>query len=51
MSVLCEWCGFDIDGKKADHLDLGFETALTAVETKARTREEVLSLVAEANAS
>ncbi|KAL6897614.1 RmlC-like cupin domain-containing protein [Trichoderma evansii] len=51
MSILCEWGGFDIDGKKAGHLGLGFETALTAVETKARTREEVLSLVTEANAS
>ncbi|KAM0264310.1 hypothetical protein ACHAQJ_000800 [Trichoderma viride] len=45
MSILCEWGGFDIDGKKAGHLGLGFEIALTAVETRGRTREEVLSLV------
>lgn len=51
MSILCEWGGFDIDGKKAGHLGLGFGTALTAVETKAWTREEVMSLVTEANAS
>lgn len=47
MSILCEWGGFDIDGKKAGHLDLGFETALTAVETRGRTREEVMGLVTE----
>jgi mannose-6-phosphate isomerase len=49
MSILCEWGGFDIDGKKAGHLGLGFETALTAVETRGRTREEVLSLVTDGN--
>ncbi|RFU79269.1 mannose-6-phosphate isomerase [Trichoderma arundinaceum] len=51
MSILCEWGGFDIDGKKAGHLGLGFETALTAVETRRRTREEVLGLVTEGGAA
>lgn len=40
LSILCEWEGFDIDGKKDGHLGLGFPTALTAVDTKGRTREE-----------
>ncbi|KAL7823652.1 RmlC-like cupin [Trichoderma gracile] len=45
MSILCEWSGFQIDGAQEGHLGLGFETALTAVETKGRTREEVMRLV------
>ncbi|KAK1253196.1 hypothetical protein MKX07_001273 [Trichoderma sp. CBMAI-0711] len=45
MSILCEWSGFDIDGAKEGHLGVGFETALTAVEMKGRTREEVMKLV------
>ncbi|KAL7915346.1 RmlC-like cupin domain-containing protein [Trichoderma velutinum] len=48
LSVLCEWSGFKIDGKAEGHLGLGFETALTAVETRGRTREEAMALVTEA---
>ncbi|KAL7945276.1 RmlC-like cupin domain-containing protein [Trichoderma barbatum] len=51
LSVLCEWGGFKIDGKKEGHLGLGFETALTAVETTGRTREEVMRLVTDASVS
>ncbi|PTB69339.1 RmlC-like cupin [Trichoderma citrinoviride] len=47
MSILCEWSGFKIDGAKEGHLGVGFETALTAVETKGRTREEAMKLVTE----
>ncbi len=45
LSVLCEWEGFQIDGLKHGHLGLGFPTALTAVDTKARTRDEAMRLV------
>ncbi|UKZ46020.1 hypothetical protein TrVGV298_000217 [Trichoderma virens] len=48
MSILCEWDGYKIDGSKDGHLGLGFETALTAVETRGRTREEVMALVTDA---
>ncbi|KAK2595628.1 hypothetical protein QQS21_006675 [Conoideocrella luteorostrata] len=40
MSILCEWEGFDIDGKKDGHLGLGFPAALTGVDYRARTREQ-----------
>lgn len=51
LSVLCEWHGFEIDGKKDGHLGLGFETALTAVDTKPRTRDEVAKLVTDGQVS
>jgi mannose-6-phosphate isomerase len=36
LSILLEWDGFDLDGRADGHLGLGFDTALTAVETTAR---------------
>ncbi len=33
LSILLEWEGFAVDGFKDGHLDLGFETALQAVDT------------------
>ncbi|KAH8170122.1 mannose-6-phosphate isomerase [Sarocladium implicatum] len=45
LSVLLEWKGFAIDGEKDGHLGLGFETALTAVESTARSPEEMQRLV------
>jgi mannose-6-phosphate isomerase len=36
LSILLEWSGFDLDGRADGHLGIGFETALTAVETSAR---------------
>ncbi|KAG5951133.1 hypothetical protein E4U53_003716 [Claviceps sorghi] len=40
MSILCEWAGFNVDGKKDGHLGLGFPVALTGVDTRGRTREQ-----------
>ncbi|KND87150.1 putative mannose-6-phosphate isomerase GmuF [Tolypocladium ophioglossoides CBS 100239] len=51
LSVLCEWRGFEIDGKKHGHLGLGFATALTAVDTRARTKDEVARLVTDGQVS
>ncbi|KAM4055822.1 mannose-6-phosphate isomerase [Hirsutella rhossiliensis] len=51
MSVLCEWKGFRINGRKEGHLGLGFDVALTAVETRARTREQIMELVKDSQAS
>lgn len=45
LSVLLEWKGFAIDGEKDGHLGLGFPTALTAVESNARSVEEMEKLV------
>lgn len=49
LSILLEWQGFDIDGAKDGHMGLGFEKALTGVETKERTLEEVQSLISPPN--
>ncbi|PHH93402.1 hypothetical protein CDD83_3715 [Cordyceps sp. RAO-2017] len=49
LAVLCEWRGFRIDGRRTGHMGLGFDTALTAVETGVRTRDEVLALVTAAD--
>lgn len=49
LSVLCEWRDFAIDGVKDGHLGLGFDTALTAVETSARSRDEIATLITESN--
>lgn len=49
LSVLCEWRGFAIDGQKDGHLGLGFDIALTAVETFGRTTDEIANLIAEPN--
>jgi mannose-6-phosphate isomerase len=35
LSILLEWQGFAVDGAKDGHLDLGFETALQAVDLTA----------------
>lgn len=51
LSILLEWTGFDLDGLRDGHLDLGFSTALTAVELDARTPEQVRALVAPAGAA
>ncbi|KAI8293276.1 Mannose-6-phosphate isomerase ManA [Colletotrichum sp. SAR 10_98] len=45
LSILCDWKGFDFDGFKDGHLGLGFEKALTAVDTRGLTRGEVERLV------
>lgn len=54
LSILLEWEGFDLDGRKDGHLDLGFELALSAVEATARSASNIESLirrgVADANA-
>jgi mannose-6-phosphate isomerase len=45
LSIVLEWHGFTLDGEQDGHLGLGFDTALTAVETTARTTESVEALV------
>ena len=45
LSILLEWEGFALDGAAHGHLGLGFDTALNAVESGARSREEVLELI------
>ena len=45
LSILLEWRDFGLDGRADGHLGLGFETALSAVETQARTDDEVASLI------
>jgi mannose-6-phosphate isomerase len=48
LSILCEWKGFAIDGKRDGHLGLGFPTALSAVDCEARTRAQVEAWVTSA---
>jgi mannose-6-phosphate isomerase len=45
LSILLEWKGFNLDGAVDGHLGVGFEAALTAVERRARTRDDILALV------
>lgn len=45
LSILLEWDGFDLDGPKDGHLNLGFELALTAVEAAARSTSNLESLI------
>ncbi|KAK2745305.1 mannose-6-phosphate class i [Colletotrichum kahawae] len=45
LSILYDWKGFDIDGFRDGHLGLGFEKALTAVDTRGLAREEVERLI------
>ncbi|WP_337004480.1 MULTISPECIES: class I mannose-6-phosphate isomerase [unclassified Microbacterium] len=45
LSILLEWEGFEIDGAAEGHLGLGFDLALTAVNTTARSRAELAALV------
>ncbi|MEV8251818.1 class I mannose-6-phosphate isomerase [Microbacterium sp. NPDC076768] len=51
LSILLEWDGFEIDGPGEGHLGLGFERALAAVTTAARSRAELAMLVQQAPAS
>lgn len=45
LSILLEWDGFAIDGPGLGHLGLGFDLALTAVNTRARSAEDMRELV------
>lgn len=45
LSILLEWHGFAIDGTRAGHLGLGFDTALRAVTRTARSIDELSGLV------
>ncbi|MFT4123333.1 MAG: class I mannose-6-phosphate isomerase [Microbacteriaceae bacterium] len=50
LSVLLEWQGFAIDGRRDGHLGLGFDTALRAVDRRGITDEEVEALIRRAEA-
>ena len=45
LSILLEWEGFAVDGFKDGHLDLGFDTALQAVDTSALSDSDLDRLV------
>lgn len=45
LSILLEWQGFDVDGEKDGHLDLGFDLALQALDTSAVSASDLDSLV------
>ncbi|MDQ1588119.1 MAG: mannose-6-phosphate isomerase [Microbacteriaceae bacterium] len=45
LSILLEWRGFELDGRRDGHLGLGFETALDAVEVRARSDAEISALI------
>jgi mannose-6-phosphate isomerase len=45
LSILVEWRGFAVDGPAKGHLGVGFDTALTAVEVRARGADELEGLV------
>lgn len=45
LSILLEWQGFAVDGARDGHLDLGFETALQAVEVAAMSDSDLDRLV------
>ena len=45
LSILLEWQGFAVDGAKDGHLDLGFDTALQAVDLSAVTSGDLDRLV------
>lgn len=45
LSILLEWKDFDLDGENDGHLGLGFDLALSAVELRGRTDDEVEALV------
>jgi mannose-6-phosphate isomerase len=45
LSILLEWQGFAVDGMKDGHLDLGFDTALQAVDLTAVTDSDLDRLV------
>lgn len=45
FSILLEWEGFAVDGKKDGHLNLGFDLALQALDLNALKKEDVEKLV------
>lgn len=45
LSILLEWDGFAIDGRSEGHLGVGFDLALTAVTTSARSAADLGVLV------
>ena len=45
LSILLEWEGFAVDGFKDGHLDLGFDTALQAVDTSAVSESDLDAFV------
>lgn len=45
LSILLEWTGFDLDGERDGHLGLGFDVALTAVENRRRSSDEIDALI------
>lgn len=51
LSILLEWEGFAIDGPGLGHLGLGFELALTAVNTHGRSFDDMRDIVRKAPAS
>ena len=51
LSILLEWEGFAIDGPGLGHLGLGFDLALTAVNTHGRSFDDMRNLVRKAPAS
>lgn len=48
LSILLEWEGFAIDGRRDGHLGLGFDVALTATDCAPRSEAEVEGLVVRA---
>ena len=48
LSILLEWGGFAIDGAAVGHLGLGFDLALTAVTTRARSASTLAALISTA---
>jgi mannose-6-phosphate isomerase len=51
LSILLEWEGFEIDGAALGHLGLGFQTALAAVNRRARSSDEIARFATTAPAS
>jgi len=49
FSILLEWEGFAVDGKKDGHLNLGFDLALQALDLNALNKEDVEKLVVKAD--
>lgn len=45
LSILLDWAGLPLDGEADGHLDLGFPTALTAVDRSGWTPERLAGLV------
>ncbi|GAA1237568.1 mannose-6-phosphate isomerase [Microbacterium phyllosphaerae] len=48
LSILLEWGGFAIDGAAVGHLGLGFDLALAAVTTRARSASTLAALISTA---